>query len=131
MPNYQDCRALPRAKSGEIRFLATTQNSPKPTAKRRFRPRRRKYDLDYQQTAEFVDKWGASQLTGISPETLKKYRLSGLLIEDIHWVRINSKALRYNARLLIDWLRNQGNPRAHQLVVENYLAANPSNERKP
>ncbi|MBW4474466.1 MAG: hypothetical protein KME45_29430 [Stenomitos rutilans HA7619-LM2] len=91
---------------------------------------RRKYDLDYQQTAEFVDKWGASQLTGLSPETLKKYRLSGLLIEDIHWVRINSKAIRYNARLLVDWLRNRGNPRAHQQAIEHYLAASSANGRK-
>jgi len=119
-----------RAKAKEARFSATTQNGTKARVKRRSRPIRRKYDLDFEQAVEFVDKWGAAQLTGLSPETLKKYRLSGLLIENIHWVRINSKALRYNAKLLVDWLRNRGNPRAHEQIVERYLAASPANGRK-
>jgi hypothetical protein len=130
MPNYQDYSALPVAQSGEARFSPTTQNRSKSRAKRRSRPRQRKYDLGCQTAAEFVDKWAASQLTGLSPETLKKYRLSGLLIENVHWVRINSKTLRYNARLLVDWLRNRGNPQFHQQVIETYLAANSGNERE-
>ncbi|PSB60833.1 hypothetical protein C7B61_16845, partial [filamentous cyanobacterium CCP1] len=44
----------------------------------------------------FVKKREISKLTGLSGDTLKKYRLSGLLCEDIHWIRINSKVVLYN-----------------------------------
>ena len=38
---------------------------------------------------------------------LKKYRLQGDCIEGIHWVRINSRCVRYNLELIQDWLPNR------------------------
>jgi hypothetical protein len=71
--------------------------------------------------AQFVKKREISKITGISGETLKKYRLSGRLSEDIHWVRVNSKVVLYNVPLVIDWLRNINSPDVHQQAIDTYL----------
>lgn len=83
------------------------------------------------QFVQFVDKREASRLTGLSGDTLKKYRLKqGLLIEGIHWVRLNAKTIRYNLPLVQDWLQNRNDPKAHQRAVENYQATLLSNQPK-
>lgn len=46
--------------------------------------------IPYQHQFQFVGKREISKLTGLSGHTLKKYRLKGLLSQDIHWIRINS-----------------------------------------
>ncbi len=80
---------------------------------------------------QFVNKKVAHQLTGLSGETLKRYRLEGKLQRDIHWVAINSRVVRYNISLLLDWIQNQAsNPQAHLRAVENYLASLPSSQKK-
>ncbi len=48
----------------------------------------------------FASKQEASQYLNLSGTTLKRYRLQGLLIEGIHWVRINSRCTRYNLDLI-------------------------------
>jgi CHAD domain-containing protein len=68
----------------------------------------------------FVNKHQASECLSLSSSTLKKYRLNGEWIEGIHWVRINSRCVRYNLELLKDWLQNKGNPKAHMRAIEAY-----------
>lgn len=64
-------------------------------------------------------------------ETLKKYRLVGMLQKDIHWVAINSRVIRYNISLVLDWMQNKDiNPQAHLKAIENYLASLPSAQKK-
>jgi hypothetical protein len=70
--------------------------------------------------AQFVKKREISKITGISGETLKKYRLSGRLSENIHWVRVNSKVVLYNVPLMLDWLRNINSPEVHQQAIDTY-----------
>ncbi len=79
-----------------------------------------------------VDKHEASGILGISPETLKKYRLQegSTLIEGIHYHVWNSRVIRYNALLLADWGLHRNNPDAHQQAIEAYLAALPCNQPK-
>ncbi|MEM6432604.1 MAG: hypothetical protein AAF773_01910 [Cyanobacteria bacterium P01_D01_bin.115] len=67
----------------------------------------------------------------LSSTTLKKYRLQGLLVEGIHWVRVNSRCTRYNLELIQDWLHNRQDPAAHQRAIEIYQASLLSNQRKP
>lgn len=81
-------------------------------------------------STQFVNKREAERLTGFSYETLKKYRLSGLLIENIHWIKFNSRVVRYNAPLLLDFLQNRNDPQAHQRAIESYQTTLPSNQRK-
>ncbi|PSB05736.1 hypothetical protein C7B76_30910 [filamentous cyanobacterium CCP2] len=81
-----------------------------------------------QERIQFVKKREISKLTGLSGATLKKYRLSGLLSEDIHWIRINSKLILYNAPLILDWLQNFNDPQAHQRAIEAYLTTLLSNQ---
>jgi hypothetical protein len=76
--------------------------------------------LSIAEPLRFVKKREISRLTGLSGETLKKYRLSGVLSKDIHWIRINPKVVLYNVPLIMDWLRNINNPDAHQELVEAY-----------
>ncbi|MBW4654468.1 MAG: hypothetical protein KME20_15735 [Kaiparowitsia implicata GSE-PSE-MK54-09C] len=68
----------------------------------------------------FVNKRTASECLNLSDSTLKKYRLQGEWIEGIHWVRINSRCVRYNLELIQDWLHNRGNPNAHLRAIELY-----------
>lgn len=79
---------------------------------------------------QFVKKRQISELTGLSSDTLKKYRIRGLLIEDIHWVRVNSKLVLYNVPLIMDWLQNISDPKAHQRAIEAYQAMLLSNQGK-
>ncbi len=79
----------------------------------------------------FASKQEAAQYLKLSGTTLKRYRLQGLLIEGIHWVRINSRCIRYNLDLIQDWLHNRHDPVAHQRPIEVYQANLLSNQRKP
>lgn len=78
----------------------------------------------------FVSKQHVSQSLALSGETLKKYRLQGDWIEGIHWVRINSRCVRYNLDLIQDWLHNRHNPIAHQRAIEHYQAGLLSYQKK-
>ncbi len=71
----------------------------------------------------FVDKHAMAKVTGVSPHTLKRYRLQGHLIEGIHWIRINSRCIRYNQELTQDWFSNRHDPSAHLQAIEVYLAS--------
>ena len=82
-------------------------------------------------TYKFGTKHQASALIGLSPETLKKYRLiDQTLLEGVHWVKLNSRTIRYNLALLLDWMENRNEPAAHQRAIEQYLIAKLSNQRK-
>lgn len=78
----------------------------------------------------FVDKREVSRYVKLSGTTLKRYRLQGLLIEGIHWVRINSRCIRYNLDLIQDWFQNRHDPNAHQRAIEVYQANLLSNQKK-
>ena len=68
----------------------------------------------------FANKHRVSEQLNLSYSTLKKYRLAGDWIEGIHWVRINSRCVRYNLELIQDWLHNRDNPNAHMRAIEVY-----------
>ncbi|MEO0538613.1 MAG: hypothetical protein AAF215_32720 [Cyanobacteria bacterium P01_A01_bin.123] len=78
----------------------------------------------------FVSKRQATECLNLSSSTLKKYRLQGDWIEGIHWVRINSRCIRYNLELIRDWLHNRQNPAAHLRAIEAYQASLLSNQRR-
>jgi hypothetical protein len=78
----------------------------------------------------FVGKGEATRCLNVSDTTLKRYRLQGLLMEGVHWVRLNSRCIRYNLDLLQDWVQNRDNPLAHQRAIDIYKAGLLSN-RKP
>jgi CHAD domain-containing protein len=71
---------------------------------------------------QFVDKQSACAKLNLSGTTLKRYRTEGILIEGIHWVRINSRCIRYNLEMLQDWLQNRHDPAAHWRNIEAYHA---------
>ena len=67
----------------------------------------------------------AAKLVGLSPSSLKTYRLRHRsLIEGIHWVYTNSgrRMILYNVELLCDWVANRGSPEVHLRKIEAYLA---------
>ena len=81
----------------------------------------------------FVGKKKASECLNLSGSTLKKYRLNGEWIEDLHWVRINSRCVRYNLELIKDWLHNRSDPAAHLRAIKLYqqsLLSSQSKKRK-
>ncbi|MFM7447988.1 MAG: hypothetical protein ACKO24_05255 [Leptolyngbyaceae cyanobacterium] len=78
----------------------------------------------------FVGKQQASKTLDLSGETLKRYRLEGKWIEGIHWVRLNSRCVRYNLELIQDWFHNQHDPTAHFRAIEAYQETLLSNQRK-
>ena len=78
----------------------------------------------------FVSKRQVSEYLNLSGSTLKKYRLNGEWIEGLHWVRINSRCVRYNLELIKDWLHNRSDPAAHRHAVEIYQKRLLSNQEK-
>ena len=68
----------------------------------------------------FVSKRQASECLNLSSSTLKKYRLNGEWIEGLHWVKLNSRCVRYNLELIQDWLHNRNDPSAHLRAIETY-----------
>ncbi len=77
----------------------------------------------------FVSKKQASECLDLSSSTLKKYRLNGEWIEGLHWVRINSRCVRYNLDLIKDWLHNRSDPSAHLRAIEVYQQNLLSNQK--
>lgn len=79
-----------------------------------------------------VTKHEAAEMLAISHETLKKLRLreGSPLIRNVHYFKLNSRTIRYNAPLLMDWAINRDNPAAHQRTIEQFLAAKPANQPK-
>lgn len=82
------------------------------------------------QVYPFVDKNEVTRLTGYSDSTLKRYRNAGKLQENIHWVSVNSRSIRYNIVLVLDWFANVNDPVSHQRAIDNYLLSMASNQRK-
>jgi tRNA(His) 5'-end guanylyltransferase len=78
----------------------------------------------------FASKRTASECLNLSCSTLKKYRLEGDWIEGIHWVRINSRCVRYNIELIKDWLHNRHDPVTHERAIEAYRNNLLSNQKK-
>jgi CHAD domain-containing protein len=77
----------------------------------------------------FATKRQASEYLNLSDATLKKYRMQGVWIEGVHWVRLNSRCVRYNLELLKDWMQNRNNPAAHQRAIEAYQSNLLSNQK--
>lgn len=77
-----------------------------------------------------VDKNEAAKILGISPDTLKRYRLQpdSTLIAGIHYHVWNSRTIRYNPALIADWGIHRNNPAAHQRAVDKYLSKLPVNQ---
>ena len=71
----------------------------------------------------FVSKRQASECLNLSGSTLKKYRLNGDWVEGIHWVRLNSRCIRYNLELIKDWLHNRHDLTVHKRAIEAYQAS--------
>lgn len=82
------------------------------------------------ENAHFINKRSVCQLTGLSGETLKRYRRSGQWIEGIHWIKINERLIRYNWPLLKDWLQNCQDPIAHQRAIAAYQSTLLSNQAR-
>ncbi len=78
---------------------------------------------------KFCSKRAIREKTGLSDSTLKKYRLSGDWIEGIHWQRLNSRCVRYNAPLILDWIANRCSPQVHLKAIENYVRSLPSHQQ--
>jgi hypothetical protein len=75
---------------------------------------------------QFVSKREACERLNFSGQTLKNYRTRGDWIEGIHWVRVNSRCIRYNLVLIQDWLHSRCNPAMHKQAIEVYQANLPS-----
>ncbi len=81
--------------------------------------------------AQFVGRKQISECLNLGSTTLRKYRVDGVWIEGIHWVRVNSRCVRYNIELLQDWFHNRNDPAAHQRAIDAYQIKLPSNQPKP
>ena len=77
---------------------------------------------------QFADKRLACARLKLSGTTLKRYRTEGVWIEGVHWVRLNSRCIRYNLEMVQDWLQNRHDPVAHQRTIEMYQAQLLSNQ---
>lgn len=81
-------------------------------------------NADFYSTIKLINKHKAAEILGISPSTLKKYRLdkNSTLLEGIHYYVLNSRTIRYNAVLLADWAVNRHNLQEHTKKIEAFLS---------
>ncbi|PAX56171.1 hypothetical protein [Brunnivagina elsteri] len=79
---------------------------------------------------QLATKQQASEILNMSFSTLKKYRLDGTWIEGTHWVKLNSRCIRYNLQLIQDWLHNRHDPIAHYRAIDLYHAGLASNQKR-
>ena len=76
----------------------------------------------------YLSKREMAKLLGVRPDTLKEYRKN--MIEGVHFIRPNSRVVRYNPELVSHWFANRQNPKIHQSVIDQYLASLPENQPK-
>lgn len=79
--------------------------------------------------SNFLNKKAACTLLGVSYSTLKRYQRKHW-IEGVHFVRVNSRNVRYNEDLIKDWMQNSQGGKAHQRAIELYQASLLSNQKK-
>ncbi|MGG6269170.1 hypothetical protein ACQ4M3_26235 [Leptolyngbya sp. AN03gr2] len=87
-------------------------------------------NCDFSEQCIFIGKHEAAKLIGFAPDTLKKFRAKGLLREGIHWIRVNSRSIRYNKSLLLDWMINRNDLHAHERAIAIFFENQPSNQKK-
>ena len=68
----------------------------------------------------FCSKNSMAEQLGYSPYTLKAIRQRRDWLEGLHFVRPNSRVIRYNRELCLDWLANINDPEAHQKAIDKY-----------
>jgi hypothetical protein len=67
------------------------------------------------------------QLAGVSSDTLKSWRVSGILPRGIYWYTLPcSDRIIWVRDLVRDYLVNGGDSPAHKKAIERYLASLPS-----
>lgn len=80
--------------------------------------------------SKFVNTSKCAEISGLSPMTLTRRRLSGVLIEGVHWVVMpgeNARRILWNVDLVLDYIATGGGP-SHERACEAYLASLPSNQ---
>lgn len=65
------------------------------------------------------DKHKVKAFLDVGSSTLRRYREKHW-IEGVHWVRINSRTVRYNLELIKDWVENKHDPAAHNKAIAKY-----------
>lgn len=71
----------------------------------------------------FCTKQVLAEHIGYSPHTIKAIRQRGDWQEGIHYVKQNSRSIRYNLELCLNWLATRHNPSAHEKEILRYLAS--------
>lgn len=66
----------------------------------------------------WCNKHQAAKIIGLSVSSVKKFRLSGEWIENIHYVKYLDFCIRYNAELLRDWVANRNTNRHATALLE-------------
>jgi hypothetical protein len=84
--------------------------------------------MNEQSRIVWCDKHQASKIIGLSTSSIKKLRLKGEWIENVHYVKYSDFCIRYNAELVRDWVANRNTER-HAIAIENYLNSLPSNSQ--
>lgn len=78
---------------------------------------------------KWVGKRDAAEILGVSTHTLKLYRKKHWT-ENIHFLYLNSRTIRYNESLLRDWIANLAYPSAHLRAIELFSSSLLSNQPK-
>ncbi len=65
-----------------------------------------------------VDKYTVAQILNISANTVRtKHRQ---WIEGVHYITVSPRVVRYNLKLIEDWIKNRGDATAHRRAIEKY-----------
>jgi hypothetical protein len=62
----------------------------------------------------------AAKISDRKPDTLKRLRRQGDLIEGVHWVRENNRRVKYRKELLEDWAATRHDTHRHLAAIEEF-----------
>ena len=69
----------------------------------------------------FVDKHELAARIGYSHHSFKRFRKNKIWLKGIHYIKLNSRTIRYNLDLCLNWLANQHEPKVHDAYIKEHL----------
>ena len=69
-----------------------------------------------------IDKNQVANMLGVKPATVYRYRRQGIFLEDMHYVQINARVIRYYKEVIENWIIcGQSNPNEHMEFIHKYF----------
>ncbi|MGK7894923.1 MAG: helix-turn-helix transcriptional regulator [Xenococcus sp. (in: cyanobacteria)] len=71
---------------------------------------------------QLIDKNEVAGMLGVKPATVYRYRNQKIFLEDVHYIRINSRLIRYYKEVIENWVVcGTSDPDQHWEFIHKYF----------